>query len=264
MDIPVRVSARARASDEKERVPRHEKTLRDAPERGKPCVETGRVCDFGKTRLSRTHSTQTSRFFSRPSLSKAWRAPPWNARGVLPRTPSRRVESAGARLRSGTSRCGRRRWRRWSAPPESALDSKHPREGERGSARLSRVRDGARRGAASPSRAKPREVASPVTAAPRDKTQAQPKKRPKAPAPTEPPERVRARARGAHREEQADAPSTPRRVQRRRARGVRGGRFEENETRILSGGGGSRIQETREEHERVRGARARAEHARDA
>jgi len=44
----------------------------------------------------------------------------------------------------------------------------------------------ARRGAASPSRAKPREVASPVTAAPRDKTQAQPKKRPKAPAPTEP------------------------------------------------------------------------------
>ena len=44
----------------------------------------------------------------------------------------------------------------------------------------------ARRGAASPSRAKPREVASPVTAAPRDKTQAQPKKRPNAPAPTEP------------------------------------------------------------------------------
>ena len=60
-----------------------------------------------------------------------------------------------------------------------------PREGERGSARLSRV-EMARRGAASPSRRRCPRGASPVTAAPRDKTQAQPKKRPKAPAPTEP------------------------------------------------------------------------------
>jgi len=71
-------------------------------------------------------------------------------------------------------------------PPESALDSKHPREGERGPARLSRVRDGAaRRGVPVASEAARGGLAGDRGAA-RRRPQAQPKKRPKAPAPTEP------------------------------------------------------------------------------